>query len=274
MRELHGTIFASDNFSEQSLKQQSLLFDKFFVLGLDQYLSQFHEASEPAISSTFDYLISKGVVQPPPRFTGQLRFKGPVGFNESDESINLFHDLFVREAASGLSNEQSDVVPICSLPPPPWLSLESTSEPNNIEATVSVAIDALPVPDETCAWQDILDFKAELHDKQWGFRRWLHSVATKTLTESEVRDELEWTLNEYMKAMEIHRLKASQSFLDVFVVTPIEILENIVKFNWSKIAKGALQVRKRKVELMEAEMKAPGRECAYVFDARKRFGDP
>jgi hypothetical protein len=35
--------------------------------------------------------------------------------------------------------------------------------------------------------------------------------------------------------------------------------------------KGVLSIKKRKVELMEAEMKAPGRECAYVFDARKRF---
>jgi hypothetical protein len=72
--------------------------------------------------------------------------------------------------------------------------------------------------------------------------------------------------------MALHKIKTSQSFVDVFVITPLEILENLVKFNWSKIAKGALQVRKRKVELMEAEMKAPGRECAYVFDARKRFG--
>ena len=38
------------------------------------------------------------------------------------------------------------------------------------------------------------------------------------------------------------------------------------------IAKGALSVWKRKIELLEAEMKAPGRECAYVFNARKRFG--
>jgi len=58
----------------------------------------------------------------------------------------------------------------------------------------------------------------------------------------------------------------------VFVISPLEIMENLVKFNWSKIAKGALQVWKRDVELMEAELKAPGRECAYVFDARKRFG--
>jgi hypothetical protein len=71
--------------------------------------------------------------------------------------------------------------------------------------------------------------------------------------------------------MRLHRLKASQSFVDVFIITPLEIIENLVKFNWSKIAKGLLQVQKRKVELMEAEMKAPGRECAYVFDARQRF---
>lgn len=69
----------------------------------------------------------------------------------------------------------------------------------------------------------------------------------------------------------IHDIKASQSFIDVFVISPLEIIENLVKFNWSKIAKGALSVQKRKVELLEAEMKAPGRECAYVFDARKRF---
>jgi hypothetical protein len=72
--------------------------------------------------------------------------------------------------------------------------------------------------------------------------------------------------------METHHIKASQSFVDVFVISPLEIIENLVKFNWSKLAKGALSIRKRKVELLEAEMKAPGRECAYVFDARKRFG--
>jgi hypothetical protein len=55
-------------------------------------------------------------------------------------------------------------------------------------------------------------------------------------------------------------------------VPVIELAEDLAKFNWSKIAKGILSVRKRHVELMEAEMKAPGRECAYVFEAQKRFG--
>jgi hypothetical protein len=41
--------------------------------------------------------------------------------------------------------------------------------------------------------------------------------------------------------------------------------------NWSRLTKGVVSVRKRKVELLEAEMKPPGRECAYVFRARQRF---
>ena len=83
----------------------------------------------------------------------------------------------------------------------------------------------------------------------------MKTPATKRQTEAEIRDDLEWSLNEYTKAMALHKIKASQSFVDVFVITPLEILENVVKFNWSKIAKGALQLRKRKVDLMELKSK-------------------
>lgn len=79
-------------------------------------------------------------------------------------------------------------------------------------------------------------------------------------------------VNEYARAMKIHHIKASQSIIDAFVISPLEIIENLVKLNWSKIARDALSMKKRRVEPMEAEMKAPGRECAYAFDARKRFG--
>jgi hypothetical protein len=96
----------------------------------------------------------------------------------------------------------------------------------------------------------------------------------KNQAEAEIRDDLEWTLNEYRKAMKIHRLKAGDTFMEVYVIPVIELVEDLAKFNWSKITKGALGVQKRQVELMEAEMKAPGRECAYVLEAQKRFGHP
>jgi hypothetical protein len=128
-----------------------------------------------------------------------------------------------------------------------------------------------PEPDESCAWENVITFKSEMSDKLWHFRRFLHSLATKKQTEAEIRDDIEWTLNEYAKAMNIHQLKAGNSFVEVYVLSVIELVEDLAKFNWSKIAKGLLSVKKRQVELMEAEMKAPGRECAYLFEAQKRF---
>ena len=184
-----------------------------------------------------------------------------------------FEDVITRAVASTVPHTECDIVAVCSDLLPQRVSDfgEAASDKTAKTVLLAVVTAMLPVPSAVCSWQQIFDFKAELHDKQWGFRRWLHSLATKNLSESEVRDEIEWTLNEYTTAMEIHRMKASQSFVDVFVITPLEILENIAKFNWSKIAKGALSIQQRKIELFEAEMKAPGRECAYVFDARKTF---
>jgi hypothetical protein len=129
-----------------------------------------------------------------------------------------------------------------------------------------------PVPSDDCSWQDILDFKAETHKKQWGFRRFLRDLTTKRQTEAEIRDDIEWSLDEYTKAMKRHQLKTGTTFMDVYVLPALEILENLVKFNWAKIAKHALSVKKRQIELLEAEETATGRECAYIFDAQKRFG--
>src|SRR4051794_35338027 len=99
----------------------------------------------------------------------------------------------------------------------------------------------------------------------WAFIT-IGTLAFKEQTEAEIREDLEWSLNEYIKAMKVHHMKSSYGLMDVFLVTPIELIKALVKLNWSKIAKGVLSMKKRAVELMEAEMKAPGRECAYVFD--------
>jgi hypothetical protein len=142
---------------------------------------------------------------------------------------------------------------------------------NQKRIVLEVAMQHLCTPGPMSDWGDIFAFKAEMRDKEWHFRRFLNSLATKKQTEAEIRDDIEWTLTEYTKAMKIHHLKAGNSFAEVYVMPVIELVEDLAKFNWSKIAKGALAVNKRQVELMEAETKAPGRECAYVFEARKRF---
>lgn len=180
-------------------------------------------------------------------------------------------DLRVRGLCVAISKRTAiDTVPICTLGFPPILPKASHAAAASTNI-LRVALDSLPVPDDDCPWMDILDFRSESRDQQWAFRRFLNDVATKRQTEAEIRDDIEWTVNQYRKAMEVHRMKSTQSLVEVFLISPLEVIEDLVKFKWSKIAKGSLQVHKRKVDLMEAEMRAPGRECAYVFDAREHF---
>ncbi len=279
MRELHGVL----SIAKTDYKPYALFFDKLHVFGLERY--RLNNESSPEvdrISAELSFLEERGVIQAAPiELTQQFAPEviSAVSKLMSQEtpmsqgtpiSGPQTRDVCIRSFANVLPVTNGDVVPICEVPFPEILAPAQPRSSSQI--VLSVAFGAMPVPDETCAWDDILHFKTELHDKQWAFRRFLQDLATKQRKEPEISDQIEWMVNEYSKAMEIHRLKASNSFVDVFLIPTLELIEDIVKLNWSKIAKGTLSVKKRKVELLEAEMKASGRECAYVFDARKRFG--
>jgi hypothetical protein len=280
MRELHGmTSCGPHEFT--ALKQQVLLFDKLQVLrarGVNRSAWPSH------LEADYSYLQSCGLVD---SLSIERLFSVITDRIENDQwtvkdaeqitdsvvvSTRALSDHLIRLLSAQLNQEGvPEVVPICMTQLPARLS-PGLPRPLSMQDVLRVSLQAMPSRSEDCPCEDIITFKSEHANKQRHFRRWLHSLTAKQQTESEIRDEFDWMLDEYGKAMDIHRMKASTSFVDVFVITPLEIIENLVKFNWSKIAKGALQVQKRKVELMEAEMKAPGRECAYVFDARKRFG--
>ena len=111
-----------------------------------------------------------------------------------------------------------------------------------------------------------------MRGSKWALQRLLRDLSLKKQTMPEIRDDIEWSLNEYTKPMKLHQLKAGDSFVEVYLIPAVEIVENLVKLNWSQIAKGALSIRKRKIELMEAERSASGREVAFIYEAQKRFG--
>jgi hypothetical protein len=191
-------------------------------------------------------------------------------------SDDRFFDVCVRLLAEGLANQPAatehsavvDVVPLCwfALGLPIGASRTSESPAVNV---FQLGLEVLPVPGDDCAWEDILAFRAEAKQKQWAFRRFLGSLASKKQSEAEVRDDLEWTLNEYEREMDRFKLKRSVSFMETYVIPTVEAFES---FKPSSFLKGLVSIKKRKIELLEGEANAKGRECAYVFDARKKFG--
>lgn len=50
-----------------------------------------------------------------------------------------------------------------------------------------------------------------------------------------------------------------------------EFIENIVKLNLGKAAKQLFTFKHRQIDLMEAEIKSPGSEVAYILHSREKF---
>lgn len=299
MRELEGFVDLNTIDSEK-LKASALFFDKLSVIDIFP-----KEKMEPGLRNDIDFLANADYVdilgpsdilplrvekdEVDGRLIGyDVRFvaeKLEYRDGKTGKRVKALYDPesvsdYVVLSFASMINEEKlgrDVIPIRrgwkSPVTPSWMTDKYIFTAHKHEV-MQVAMNYLPVPDPLSDWRDILEFKREMRDKAWHFRRFLHSMVNNKQTEAEVRDDLEWTVNEYTKAMKLHHLKAGNSFMEVYVIPIIELAEDLAKFNWSKIAKGALSVKKRQVELMEAEMKAPGRECAYVFEAQKRFGQP
>jgi hypothetical protein len=250
--------------------------DRDFVAPIDEaaYFELIRRLVSPAPSDRYMRLVqlptkvADGVIRE--KLHGRRYATSPYDRGKAADVGENLSDVYIRLFSAALAKEKSDfdIAPICCRAPEKGVE----NEVNRKEVVLKVALNQFPTPGPMSAWHDILEFKQEMQDKQWEFRRFMNSLATKKQTEGEIRDDIEWTLNEYRKAMEIHHLKVGNSLVEVFIIPIMEFAEDLVKVNWSKIAKGVLGVSKRQVELMETEMKAPGRECAYVFEAQKRFG--
>jgi hypothetical protein len=133
----------------------------------------------------------------------------PLPWVRVEASIPFPEDSIVRFQSTFLQGKDFDAVAICRDQLPERLPSNRPEQFGScaLQTTLKVAIEALPNPDDLTALDDILTFKAELRDKQWDFRRFLKNLASKKQSEAEIRDDIEWTINEYRKAMEIHHIE-------------------------------------------------------------------
>ena len=95
----------------------------------------------------------------------------------------------------------------------------------------------------------------------------------KELRTIEIEQELEWLLQEYEAHMLLHKMKISRGLFETVITGAAEFAEDLVKVKWSKLAQSLFAISHRKIELLEAERNAPGRELAYVSLSNRKFPD-
>ena len=228
----------------ENLKRQAILFDKFHIWP-DFNLRCATASSRADLNFLLsnELVVSAGTFLPKHYDTGVFDVFMPemqaiIQHGSREESL----DAITRAMAMTIKlNDNFDIAPICLLPLPEYLLLNSIAQSK--QTVLRVAFDALPIPGSECAWQDIIDFKAEGRDKKWNFHRFLRTLSTKEQTEPEIRDDIEWSLNEYAKAMKIHHIKASHGLVDAFLITPLEILETCLSSTGARLPRARYRLK-------------------------------
>jgi hypothetical protein len=135
-----------------------------------------------------------------------------------------------------------------------------------------VVVSRMPEPDDNSSWERILEFRRDPDSRRTlrALRRWTRRIATQLHSPKEVGEELDYLVDEYEHHMKVHEIKYRRGTLEALVVGTAEALEDLAKIKWGALTK-RLFTRNRKVDMLQAELNAPGREIAYVLKARKSF---
>ncbi len=150
----------------------------------------------------------------------------------------------------------------------------SREVPNSIKSNVAqIVINKLPLPRNDTPWEQVIDYRndPENQNNLLGLRQWIRKISKEELSKTEIEDEIEWRINEFQNHLKFHKMKANTETLEIIVKAPLEIIENLVKLKFSKLPEPFFAVKKRQINLMEAELNAPGREMAYIIKTRDTF---
>ena len=183
-----------------------------------------------------------------------------VGFDVEDAFARLFA-VHLRDG------DRLNAVPIMS----DWRPVpdQKTTQVD----VVHLVIRALPMPSESHSLEDLLHFRKAMASEGLvqSLRVWMDDVASGRTTVVEAGDKLEDLVARYERALQLERMRVHSGMVETLVVTTAQIAESLAKMRWSKLAKGLFDVRRKKVDLMRAEMQLPGRELAYISRAREKF---
>ena len=295
------------NFS--NLKQKALLFDQIGIYKLTKFYEVLEETlgilekldtdlanKAKTINSELKWLEQTDIIF---ELFVEKEFNGPLDREASIDKFGNIKHLFNRvidiQKESSKSKKQSQKIDLLKEQDVALLQILSivmettrgvtavtTSPydemmqqfPNSQKSIVSqIVINNLPLPNNETSWEQIFDYRQDSENQKslLDLRRWIRKTSTENLSPIEIEEELEWLTNEFQRHMKLHKMKANTETLEVIVKTPFEVIENLLGLKFSKLAEPLFFIKKRQINLMEAELNAPGREISYIIKTKAIF---
>jgi hypothetical protein len=277
-----------DDATIKHLKRPALLFKKiavFHLSGLTALLGKLSSDADLQLKTDLEWLVHEGIVVP---------FE--TGFFEdfyqhAADRPNFFVPDHVSDAmdyASKMSfSAQFQWLPYLKLTK--WIDADSVLVCNQSlqllqpqsksgrsadhTSVLNIVVHAFPEPDEDTPWERIVEFRSDpdAAGQVLALKRWMSKIAQQNISAAEVSEEIEWLIGEYQAHMRLHRMKVTMGALETIVTAAGETFENVVKLKFGALAKSVFSVQHRRIQLLEAERQAPGRELAYIVRARELF---
>jgi hypothetical protein len=160
-----------------------------------------------------------------------------------------------------------------------FLPVVHSSDPTSISQlgrktnVMNVVLNSFPIPADSTPWEDLLEFKSndEARRTILALRKWIRDTAKSDLDQLEIAEELEFLIHQYRTHLKIHKIKAKTGILETIVTTTADLIEDFAKFRFGKLAGKFFSIKHKRINLLEAELKAPGNEIAYLSRAMDRF---
>jgi len=277
-----GVFSSPFELSDSILKHALLSCDEIGMANLNNYLERQLENIEPEVAASYDFLRGKSLIRealiseqaynqvinpsprPPRPFTGK----------EAVEYFGSWADWRKGCLAAALINHQllGECITVPFFRSFNSLSLVSHIKDHGTEC-LSIILKQIPVPEDDVSIQDVLDFSTaeQAVRHRSALNDWLNGKVREGATASELADELAYLINEYTEFMKISKMRFRTTVSEAIIKMPFEISGGLATLRLTKVVEALFSFRRIYLDLREAELKAPGREVAYIVDAQDRF---
>jgi len=263
------------------LKKAALLFDRIDFPSHEAFfntasLPRHHPACEELIThalAEYDWLARAGVIDLPygPELQ-ELRLQDFVDICRSApfaSEVGRASEAAARHWAAQLRKADVTAVAIAK----DFGDFETSvgdGASDRLGTVIRVIMHEVPEPSEETSWEQIIEFRntPETEARMAGLRRWMSEIATKGLESSRMADELQYLLHEYEQYMRVQKMKILKGPLETILTVSGEIAESLAKVQWGRLGKLPFVIRQRRIQLLEAELSAPGREIGWLTDVR------
>lgn len=138
---------------------------------------------------------------------------------------------------------------------------------------IQIILNSLPLPGNETSWQDLITYKNEtgVRHHLLALRNWSNETARLELPPYELADKLEWLTEQYKTHVRLHKMKFEMGTAELILTTTASAIEELLHFRFGSFAKMLFGLKRARVDLLEAEIQAPGSEVAYVLKTGQEF---